>query len=416
MVSVSSTGRVPASNLLRGSGVSLGEALNGHRNSLGILRLILASLVIVDHAFPLGGFGEDPFWRYTNGQTSLGGLAVGGFFAVSGYLIVKSGVATDIVQFLWRRAIRIFPAFWGVLVFAAFVVGPAVWWGTGRDLGQYFTFGPGGPVSYLTSNWTLTIGSYGIQDIFVDTPYGQTVQASVFNGSLWTLAYEWGCYLMIAVLAVSAVLARARVLVPVLTGALLLAHIASVLAPERVGAVVPLLADPQVIFLGSAFLVGATLGIYAERIPYDDRLGILSAVVLVVTMFTGGFAVLGIPAGGYLVLYLAARLPRSFQWIGAKNDYSYGVYVYGFLVQQCLAQVEAYRWGYVLFTLAAFPVTFALAWLSWHLIEKRALALKSWGPGRGIAYWRSWWASRSRRAASPKPTAAAETDKGTLYG
>ncbi len=409
MVSVSSTGGVPASNLLRGSGVSLGEALNGHRNSLGILRLILASLVIVDHAFPLGGYGEDPFWSYTNGQTSLGGLAVGGFFAISGYLIVKSGVATDVVQFLWRRAIRIFPAFWGVLLFAAFVIGPLIWWGMGRPLSAYFTLGAGGPFSYFTSNWTLSIGTYAIHDIFLDTPYGQTVGASVFNGSLWTLAYEWGCYLMVAVLAVSAVLARARVLVPVMTGALLLAHVASVLAPDRIAAVVPLLADAQVIFLGSAFLVGATLGIYSERVAYDDRLGLLSAAVLVVTMFTGGFAVLGVPAGAYLVLYLAARLPRSLQWIGAKNDYSYGVYVYGFLVQQCLAYLGVHRWGYVPYTVVAFVITFVLAWLSWHLIEKRALGLKSWGPGRGIAYWRSRWSSRGHgfdflragRAAAP---------------
>ncbi|WP_150952362.1 acyltransferase family protein [Microbacterium testaceum] len=400
MVSVSSTTDVPRSNLLRGSGVSLGEALDGHRNSLGVLRLILASLVIVDHAFPLGGFDEDPFWRYTNGQTSLGGLAVGGFFAVSGYLIVKSGVATDVVQFLWRRAIRIFPAFWGVLVFAAFVVGPSVWWAEGRPLGEYFTLGPGGPFGYVTANWTLSIGAYGIHDLFVETPYGQTVQASVLNGSLWTLAYEWGFYLLIAVLAVSAVLARARIVVPALTGAFLVAHVASVVAPDRMGAILPLLADPQVIFLGTAFLVGSTLGIYSERIAYDDRLGILAAVVLIGTMFTGGFAVLGIPAGGYLVLYLAARLPRWLQWIGAKNDYSYGVYVYGFLVQQCLAYLGVFRAGYVLFTLAAVPITFFLAWLSWHVIEKRALALKNWGPGKGIAFWRSRWTSRSRSAST----------------
>jgi peptidoglycan/LPS O-acetylase OafA/YrhL len=370
----------------------------------------LASLVIVDHAFPLGGYGEDPFWRYTNGQTSLGGLAVGGFFAISGYLIVKSGVATDIVQFLWRRAIRIFPAFWGVLVFAAFVVGPLVWWGMGRALGDYFTLGAGGPFAYLTSNWTLSIGAYAIHDIFLDTPYGRTVEASVFNGSLWTLAYEWGCYLVVAVLAVSAVLARARIVVPVMTGALLLAHVASVLAPDRMAAVVPLLADPQVIFLGSAFLVGATLGIYSERIAYDDRLGVLSASVLIVTMFTGGFAVLGVPAGGYLVLYLAARLPRSLQWIGAKNDYSYGVYVYGFLVQQCLAYLGVHLWGYVLYTVSAFLITFVLAWMSWHLIEKRALALKSWGPGRGIAYWRSRWAPRSHGFASMRAGRTAAPD------
>lgn len=390
MASVTPLGDGPRDPLVaaaRREGISLGVALSGHRNALGIIRLALAALVIFDHAFPLGGFGEDPFWRYTRGQTSLGGIAVGGFFAVSGYLIVKSGAGADILQFVWRRVIRIFPAFWGVLAFGAFVVGPIAWVLGGRSLGTYLTLGPGGPLDYITANWTLTIGRYGIHDLFLGTPYGQTVQASVLNGSLWTLAYEWGCYMMVAVLAVSALLVRARIVVPILTGLIFILQIAAKIAPDQIGAIAPLFADPQVLFLASAFLVGSTIGIYSDKVPYDDRMGITAAGIFVVSMFYGGFAVFGVIAGGYFVLYLAARLPRAVQWIGAKNDYSYGVYVYGFLVQQCLAALGVQRFGYGLFALAALPVTFALAWLSWHGIEKHALALKSWGPGRGLHHW-----------------------------
>ncbi|GMA94243.1 hypothetical protein GCM10025881_10670 [Pseudolysinimonas kribbensis] len=52
--------------------MSLREALNGHRNSLGIIRLVLAAFVILDHAFPLGGWGEAPFLAMTRQQQSLG--------------------------------------------------------------------------------------------------------------------------------------------------------------------------------------------------------------------------------------------------------------------------------------------------------------------------------------------------------
>jgi len=370
-------------------GASIGDALRGHRNSLGVIRLVLASLVIVDHAFPLGGFGADPFWRYTGGQTSLGEIAVGGFFVISGYLIVKSGVSADILQFLWRRVIRIFPAFFGVLLFSAFVVGPAAWLLYGRPLGEYFSLGAGGPFAYLASNWTLTIGSYGIHDIFVETPYGQLTQASVFNGSLWTLAYEWGFYMLIAVLAVSGVLTRARIVVPLLAAFFLIAQAIALLTPADMGALLPLLADPQVLFLGSTFLIGSAIGIYSDRVPYDNRLGVLSGVLFLVSLFYGGFAVFGVVAGGYFVMYLAARLPASMHWIGAKNDYSYGIYIYGFLVQQCLAAFGLFRWGYWPYMLMALPITFVLAWLSWHVIEKRALSIKSWGPGKGITFWRA---------------------------
>ena len=371
------------------SGASIGTALRGHQNSLGVIRLVLASLVIVDHAFPLGGFGEDPFWRYTGGQTSLGGIAVGGFFVISGYLIVKSGMSADILQFIWRRIIRIFPAFWGVLLFTAFVVGPIAWLARRGSLTEYFSLGPGGPFAYFTSNWTLTIGTYGIHDIFIGTPYGQVTEASVFNGSLWTLAYEWGFYMLIALLAVSGVLARARIIVPILTAFLLIAQTVVLLTPVDMGALLPVLADPQVMFLGSTFLVGSTIGIYSDKIPYDNRLGILSGLVFFGSLFYGAFAIFGVVAGGYFVMYMAARLPSSMQWIGAKNDYSYGIYIYGFLVQQCLAALGLYRWGYWPYMLMALPITFVLAWLSWHVIEKRALGLKSWGPGRGITFWSS---------------------------
>jgi peptidoglycan/LPS O-acetylase OafA/YrhL len=138
--------------------MSLQEALGGHRNSLGLLRLVFAAAVIFDHAFPLGGWGTAPFLGYTDNQQSLGGLAVVGFFAISGYLIAKSGVSADVVQFMWRRFLRIFPGYWLVLLVGAFLVGPAIWVAEGNALGDYLTLGPGGPIAYLYSNWTLAIG------------------------------------------------------------------------------------------------------------------------------------------------------------------------------------------------------------------------------------------------------------------
>jgi peptidoglycan/LPS O-acetylase OafA/YrhL len=87
-------------------------------------------------------------------------------------------------------------------------------------------------------------------------------------------------------------------------------------------------------------------------------------------------------------MYLGARLPKQVHWIGARNDYSYGIYIYGFLVQQVIAYLGWYRLGYFPFVGIALVLSFGLAWISWHLVEKRAMALKNWGPGRG---WRFWY-------------------------
>ncbi len=371
--------------------VSISQALNGHNNSLGLIRLVLASLVIVDHAFPLGGFGKDPFWGMTRGQASLGSLAVAGFFAVSGYLIAKSGMSGDVIQFMWRRTIRIFPAYWLVLIVTAFLIAPMIWVSGGQPLGEYFSFDSAGPVSYFTANWNLNIGTYGIYDLLAaTTPYGREVGASAFNGSLWTLIYEWRSYLIIASLVAFGLLTRARIIVPMLTIFFLVLQLIAGLNWDAVVALVPsFMADQYMITLGFTFLVGSVFAVYSSRVVFDDRLGIFTGLLALATLRFGGFSTAGTVAAVYFILYLAARLPKKMQWVGQKNDYSYGVYIYGFLVQQVLSYLGLYKFGFFPYVLISWLVAMGCAWLSWHMLEKHALALKDWGPGKGAKYWYS---------------------------
>ncbi len=368
--------------------LSIAEALGGHRNSLGLIRLVLASLVIFDHAFPLGGFGDDPGLAQSHGQASLGSLAVGGFFAISGYLITKSGMSADVLQYAWRRVLRIFPAFWAVLLLTALVIGPMLWLATGHSFGTYFSLSPQNPFHYLASNWKLNIGTYGIYDLLATTtPYGLQVGSSVFNGSIWTLLYEWNCYVLIGVGVAFGIFSRAKILVPIITVLLLLVQLMSITNPGAPGAIAPYLADPHSVSLTFTFMLGATMAVYSRKIVYSNALGVLSGLVVLASLRYGGFLTIGTIAGAYFVMYLAARLPRRLQWIGAKNDYSYGVYIYGFLVQQLTAHLGWYKLGYLPYVLIALIFTYGLAWLSWHGVEKRAMALKDWGPGRGWRYW-----------------------------
>ena len=382
----------------------LSDALRGHSNSLGLIRLVLAATVIFDHAFPLGGFGADPLYLVTKGQASLGSIAVAGFFAISGYLIAKSGMSADVLQFMWRRFLRIFPAYWVVLVFTAVVVAPVLWVIGGKTLATFFRIAPDGPLHYITANWTLNIGTYGIYDMLVKTtPYGREVGYSVFNGSIWTLTYEWGCYLLIGVLVLFGILKRAKIVVPVITAFLFISQVVYMVKPSLVRSLFPLFNDQYTISLTLTFMVGACLAVYAKRIPYATGLGVASGLIMLLTMHYGGFALVGTIAGVYFVLYLGARLPAFFHRVGATNDYSYGVYIYGFLVEQVLAFFGLYHLGYVPFSLIALVISLGFAWLSWHLIEKRAMSLKSWGPGRG---WRHWWDRvRARRTMTSREVA-----------
>src|SRR5690242_14199417 len=92
--------------------VTLDVAFDPKNNSIGFLRFFLASLVIVYHSYVLGGYGEEWLLRHTGGQTNSGGVAVLGFFALSGFLVTASFVrGKSVFRFLWHRILRIMPGF-----------------------------------------------------------------------------------------------------------------------------------------------------------------------------------------------------------------------------------------------------------------------------------------------------------------
>jgi peptidoglycan/LPS O-acetylase OafA/YrhL len=356
--------------------------LSSSQNSLGIVRLTLSILVIFSHSFYLGGWGVDPLLAVFQGQDSVGGVAVLAFFAISGFLITQSGLRVGPIQFIWRRFLRIFPAYWAVLIITAFIVGPVVWVTSGRQLSDFFVQSPQGPFAYVLGNLDLNQRQWGIFDIYASTPWG-----AVFNGSLWTLAYEWGAYLIVFGLILFGVMQKARILIPILTAFYFLAELSHQIVPGSAAQIIPYFADHFRVNLTLIFLFGACLAVYAKFVVVDWRIGILSIATVSTSLLYGGWTIVGYPALAYFVLWFSLALPKTFQWIGQKNDYSYGTYIYGFLVQQTTAYLGWHNWGYIPWTLASTAITLCCAWLSWHLIEKRAMALKGIGPGRGSGYW-----------------------------
>jgi hypothetical protein len=151
--------------------------------------------------------------------------------------------------------------------------------------------------------------------------------------------------------------------------------------------IVPWLGDLYTVRFTAIFMIGGLAALYAGRIPCDDRLGVLALIVYLVSLLRGGYLVIGYPAMVYLLLWLAWRLPAFLRRIGAANDYSYGVYLYGFLVQQLLAYAGVHHRGFVAYTTLSVIFSYLLGAASWHLLEKRALALKDWGPGKGLTEW-----------------------------
>ena len=359
------------------------SSLKGHNNSIGLLRLVFAVAVIVSHAFPLGGFGGEPRFGTWGLQESLGGAAVAGFFAISGYLVLRSALAGGFFLFIWKRALRIFPGYWVALLVGVLAVGPVVWLLEGGSLEAYFLPSDGGVYAYLVANFDLSIGIQGVWNVFVaTTPYGIATGNGELNGSLWTLTYEWSSYLIVGALLGLGLLRYTRATVVIVAGVLgfinTLYFFDQQLAVSAFGSIV----DQQFAGFGFVFFVGASLAAYADTIRLNTWVGIACGIVVVVSLLGVGWKVAGFAALPYFLLWVAATLPAGFQWIGRKNDYSYGVYLYGFLIQQTTAYFGLHLLGIIPWTIICIGLAFGMAWLSWNLVERPALSLKSIGHTR----------------------------------
>lgn len=331
---------------------SIGETFNPKGNSLNTLRLVFASLVIVSHSYPIGGFGNDP----AIGDFTLGHFAVAAFFVASGYLIASSRVGrrTTLASFAWARVLRIYPAFWVCLLVTAFVAAPvaAITRG-GWSLGSATT--------YLTGNFTLRIHHYPIGETLAGAPY-----PLAWNGSLWTLYYEFGCYVIIGLFLSVPLFRRGGWLT-----ALFVAATAASLA-RQLGHLGDLESQKALwALLVPFFLAGAVLHQQRHRVPSSPLGAIFSAAVIAISTALGwGEFVAPLPLA-YLVMWLATSFPRTVErWRGGDTDISYGMYVYAFPVQQLLVLAGVHHLGAGPMIVASLVATTIPASASWFGLER----------------------------------------------
>lgn len=367
---------------------TLAGRFDNRANSIGLLRLALAFAVLVAHSWPLA-LGR-PMLGHAEAmrQTDVGKLAVYGFFVLSGFLITGSALRFSLPRYLWHRALRILPGLWVCLLLTALVMAPAVAYHERGTLDGFWDH-PQGPLQYLRSNWLFAMDQWTISGILGDVPYGRGIKGGgPVNGSLWSLRYEVLCYLMLAALVAASVLARARGAVVLLLlgtyGVVVEDFVRGdglIVRPPRHGVAGPYpivgTFDQQlVIYLAFIFLLGAVAKLYAHRVPMTGWLAALAVAGLAVTLRFGAFYVAGLPLLAYLLLYLAVGLPRWLHPIGRKRDYSYGIYIYAFPVQQMVALLIGVRYGFLTYVAVSAAGTLLLAALSWHLVEWPAMSLK----------------------------------------
>ena len=203
------------------------EWLKADRNNLTLVRLILASAVIISHSywFVYGVEGEDSFSVFLGRPIS--GFAVDGFFFLSGFLVYGSLIRRhDIWDFLRARLARLWPA---LFVSVSLTAIGGLWFTSAPSWSDYFQGATG---SFLLRNLLLQGGAYTLTGVSCGEG------GCPVNGSLWTIAWEVRCYVLLALLlplGLAGEKVMARVVLPLTFVGALLWHVVPI--PDRKRAV-----------------------------------------------------------------------------------------------------------------------------------------------------------------------------------
>lgn len=353
--------------LLRPFNRTLSQAFNPKKNSLGFLRSVLAVLVVVEHTYILGEFGLEPLTKLSDGQISSGALAVHSFFVISGFLITYSYLRTqNFWRYLWHRLLRIFPGFWVCLGVIAFIIAPVIYRAEHGNLNGYWTTNTDNPFSYIIQNITLHIKQPDIAGLM------SAHAEKSLDGSLWTLEWEFILYLLIGFLGLSTILKKFRLVTLLIFIAFLATYLFD---PCHCTLLWFYYTAGRVASLPVLFMVGAIFWLYREKIYFDFRIFLLAVLISLVAIQFKFYLWVEPFALPYIILWLAVTFPLD--WFDKYGDYSYGIYIYSFPIQQALVQFGFQELGAIIYFIFSLILTMPFAILSWHYIEQPSLRLKS---------------------------------------
>ncbi|MGH6782514.1 MAG: acyltransferase family protein [Sphingomonadaceae bacterium] len=340
------------------------------RNNFDAIRLGMALLVIWSHCFAIyyGSEAAEPISRLLGGHYNAGNVGVWVFFIISGFLISHSFArAQNLWAYLKRRIARIHPGFIVATSICAFIVVPLF---SSQGLSALT---PAEVARTIGLNLLLQ-GHMPPSDAFAANP----VQA--VNGALWSISFEFWCYLALAALGVAGAMRR-RVAVPVLLVLLMAARAWLDLTGRKPGGGIigDIIGWPYLWFaVAPCFLAGMAVYLYRDRLPRSRAfLAVALAALLIAAYLPIGPIASKILCDmlfplvtAYAVFHLGFSRSVHLPDVARYGDYSYGTYLYGFPIQQAVMAVFGLAMPFMLYV----PTVMALALLagmaSWYGVEQ----------------------------------------------
>ncbi len=333
--------------------------MSARLNLFDVLRLLAAMLVIYSHSFPLLGLGESGadlasrVWPFTD----AGAIGVYIFFTISGYLNAKSVAKNRPAIFYLNRCLRIFPGLLVALLFTVLVIGFTC---TRLPAGDYLSSAQ--TWLYVLNTGLLLPGHSSLPGVFNDNLYKDAV-----NGSLWTLRIEFALYLLLPL--VVNLPGKKWVFALLLAASFLAVHLVVAYAPAGT------IHFPQIGFVDAVaanaccFFAGAFMA-YAQW----DKASLPRLVGLLIVILATAHTAYGLISFFLLfppLVIQAGLIETRVRML--KHDFSYGLYIYAFPVQQAIDHFLAASLAPVWMSMLALALTLGLAALSWFWVEKPVL-------------------------------------------
>jgi peptidoglycan/LPS O-acetylase OafA/YrhL len=354
---------------------NLAQILKRNNNNLDLLRLLAACLVIYGHSFSLlpSSGGSDLVLKVTGFNAA--DIAVKTFFFLSGLLIANSLLESrNLLHYGITRITRIWPGLIFVLLVTTLVIGPIA---TSLPLDVYFS----SEITYkhfiyysIFKGWGgEAVGANSLPGVFLLNPYPLIV-----NAPLWTLMVEGFVYVFIAACWVLGLLNR-RV-APFL---FILIIVDSILPKTILFHWLPV-DSHDFSLMPYSFALGALMAIFKDSIEVDWKLPF--AIFLMGALMRGSVVDLHLAYAGIFALSVFVFSSAAIIKIKLKYDLSYGVYLWGWPLQQILVNFFP-NLNIINFQLLSIIFALFMAWVSWKVVEQRGMEI-----GRRLS---SKWASNN---------------------
>ena len=334
------------------------------KNNYDFLRLFAAFCIAFTHSFNLLHLNHsEPLMSLSGNRYDFSFIGLSIFFCVSGYLITKSAcTSTSFLHYCWKRFLRIQPLLIVVCILSIAVMGPFY---TSFNLTTYFTHPH--TYTYFRNIFPATGIQFTLPGVF-----DKNIAESSVNGSLWTLVVEERLYLFLGLIFLAR--HQRQYFVYLLLVVNLLYLFRDFIFPDKIATYL----NGSHVFYAMLFLNAGVL--YLLNLDFSDSkkrkyclLYVLVTIICLVIPSLHFLLVIVIPVCIISLANIRGFTNKAGKW----GDFTYGIYIFSFPVQQMLIASELVKNNpYELFLLTILIVV-PLAILSWHFIEKKLLNLKN---------------------------------------